>query len=150
MLKWLDVPPAWLLAFAALAYWQAHAWPLGLSLASPVTMLLGGLLVGGGIVLIVLAALEFRRHKTTIVPHQQASTLIETGVFKRSRNPIYLADVLILTGLILRWDAVVSLVLVPILFWVLETRFVIPEEDRLRRHFRADFARYMQKTRRWL
>lgn len=150
MLKWLDIPPVWLLVFAALAYVQARSLSLGLSLASPVTMLLGGLLVGAGVVLILLAALEFRRHKTTIVPHQEASTLIETGVFKRSRNPIYLADVLILTGLILRWDAVLSLVLVPILFWVLETRFVIPEENRLRRHFRADFARYMHKTRRWI
>ena len=149
-MKWLDVPPVWLLAFAVLAYWQAHFFTLGLSLAHPLTMLLGGLLVGGGIVLILLAAMEFRRHKTTIIPHHEASSLIQTGVFKRSRNPIYLADVLILTGLILRWDAILSLPLVPILFWVLETRFVIPEENRLRRHFRADFARYAQKTRRWI
>lgn len=149
-MKWLDVPPMWLLLFAALAYWQAHSFSFGLSLAHPVTMLIGGVLVGAGIVLILLAAMEFRRHKTTIVPHQEASSLIQTGVFKRSRNPIYLADVLILTGLILRWDAILSLPLVPILFWVLETRFVIPEENRLRRHFRADFARYAQKTRRWI
>ncbi len=150
MMKWLDLPPVWLLAFLAIAYWQAQNFTLGLSLAHPVTMLLGGLLVGAGIVLIVLAVMEFRRHKTTIVPHQQASALVQSGIFKRSRNPIYLADLLILTGLALRWDAVLSLALVPVLFWVLETRFVIPEEDRLRRQFRADFARYAQKTRRWL
>jgi len=149
MLKYLDTPPVWLLAFAVLAYWQAEALSYGLSLSHPVTHLLAGLLIGGGLLLILLAALEFRRHKTTIIPHQEASQLIQTGIFKRSRNPIYLADVLILTGLVLRWDAVLSLVLVPILFWVLETRFVIPEEDRLRRKFRADFARYMQNTRRW-
>ncbi|MGA9408882.1 MAG: methyltransferase [Roseobacter sp.] len=149
-MKWLDMPPVWLLAFAALAYFQAEYMTLGLSLAHPMTMLLGGLLVGAGVVLILLAAMEFRRHKTTIVPHQEASVLIQSGVYKRSRNPIYLADVLILAGLALRWDAVLSLALVPVLFWVLETRFVIPEENRLRRHFRADFARYAQKTRRWL
>lgn len=150
MLKYLDTPPVWLLGCAVIAYWQAEAFPMGLSLSHPVTHLLAGLLIGAGILLILLAALEFRRHKTTIIPHQEAEHLIQTGIFKRSRNPIYLADVLILTGLVLRWDAVLSLVLVPILFWVLETRFVIPEEDRLRRKFRADFARYMQKTRRWL
>ena len=43
-----------------------------------------------------------------------------------------------------------SLPLVPVLLWVLENRFVIPEEDRLRRKFRAEFARYCQKTRRWV
>ena len=149
-MKWLDLPPVWLLAFAVIAYWQARLLPMGLSLAHAVTMLVGGLLVGAGIVLILLAAVEFRKHKTTIVPHQKATALIQTGVFSRSRNPIYLADVLILTGLVLRWDAILSLVLVPILFWVLETRFIIPEENRLRRQFRADFARYEQKTRRWV
>jgi protein-S-isoprenylcysteine O-methyltransferase Ste14 len=150
MMKWLDLPPVWLVAFLAIAYWQAQYFTLGLSLAHPLTMLLGGLLVGAGIVLIALAAMEMRRHKTTIIPHQQASALVQSGVFKRSRNPIYLADLLIFAGLALRWDAILSLVLLPILFWVLETRFVIPEEDRLRRQFRADFARYAQKTRRWL
>lgn len=149
-MKWLDMPPIWLALCAALAYAQGHYFSLGLSLAHPVTFLLAGLLVGGGIVLASLAVMEFKRHRTTIIPHQTASQLIQTGVFKRSRNPIYLADVLILAGLVLWWDAVLSLALVPLLFWVLETRFVIPEENRLRRVFRADFARYAQKTRRWM
>ena len=149
-MKWLNMPPVWVIAFAAIAYVQAHYYAFGLSLRHPVTMLLAGLLVGAGIVLMLLAVMEFKRHATTIIPHQTPSQLIQTGVFKRSRNPIYLADLLIFTGLIFWWDAVLSLVLVPILFWILETRFVIPEEDRMRRHFRADFARYAQKTRRWV
>lgn len=149
-MKWFDVPPVWLAGFAAIAYLQAKHASFGLSLAHPLTMLAGGVLVGAGVVLILLAAMEFRKHKTTIIPHQEASALIQSGVFSRSRNPIYLADVLILAGLALRWDAVLSLALVPVLFWVLETRFVVPEENRLRRHFRADFARYTKKTRRWL
>lgn len=149
-MKWLDMPPLWLLAFAVMAYLQAHFFDLGLSLAHPVTLLLSGLLVGGGLVLTGLAVLEFKKHQTTIVPHQVPTELIQTGVFKRSRNPIYLADVLLLLGLILWWDAVLSLVLVPIFFWVLETRFVIPEENRMRREFRAEFARYAEKTRRWV
>ena len=149
-MKWLDLPPLWLVAFSVIAYLQAQYLPLGLSLAHPITLFLAGLLVGGGIVLTALAVMEFQKHKTTIIPHQEATQLIQTGIFKRSRNPIYLADVLILTGLVLYFDAVLSLVLVPILFWVLETRFVIPEENRLRRRFRADFARYAEKTRRWV
>lgn len=149
-MKWIDLPPVWLIGFASLAYIQSRQFAFGLSLAHPATLFLAGLLVGGGIVLTALAALEFRKHRTTIVPHQSPSQLIQSGIFKRSRNPIYLADVMILLGLILWWDAVLSLVLVPIFFWLLETRFVIPEENRLRRQFRADFARYAQKTRRWV
>ena len=76
--------------------------------------------------------------------------MVQSGIYRRSRNPIYLGDVLILAGLILRFDAVLSLVLLPIFVWLLERRFIIPEEDRLRRTFRADFARYERKTRRWI
>ncbi|AGI66934.1 hypothetical protein OAN307_c12340 [Octadecabacter antarcticus 307] len=75
---------------------------------------------------------------------------MQSGVFKRTRNPIYLGDVLILAGFLLRWDAPVALPLILALFWILETRFIVPEEDRLRRKFRQDFHRYTDKTRRGL
>ncbi|WP_298969950.1 isoprenylcysteine carboxylmethyltransferase family protein [uncultured Roseobacter sp.] len=149
-MKWLDLPPVWLVLCLALAWGQAQYYSLGLSLAHPITFLLAGLFVGGGIVITLLAVMEFRRHKTTIIPHETPSALIQSGIFGRSRNPIYLADVLILAGLCLWWDAVLALVLVPLLVWVLEKRFIIPEENRMRREFRADFARYVQKTRRWV
>ena len=99
---------------------------------------------------VMMAAMEFRRHKTSIVPHETPERLIQSGIFRRSRNPIYLGDALILAGLILRWDAVLALPLIPVFVWVIEKRFVIPEEDRMRRKFRMDFARYCEKTRRWL
>ncbi|MDA7963110.1 isoprenylcysteine carboxylmethyltransferase family protein [Ruegeria sp.] len=146
----IDIPPVWLIGFALLAWLQARVLPLGLSLEGAVTDLLSGLLIGGGVVLAVLAIVEFRRHRTTVIPHEVPSAMVQSGIYKRSRNPIYLGDVLILAGLILRFDAVLSLVLVPIFVWVLERRFILPEEDRLRRTFRADFARYERQTRRWI
>ncbi|MDW3222324.1 MAG: isoprenylcysteine carboxylmethyltransferase family protein [Paracoccaceae bacterium] len=149
-MKWLDMPPVWLILFATIAWVQAKAYPLNLSLDHPVTSLLAGLLVGAGIVLTLLAVMEFRRHKTTIIPHETPENLIQSGVFKRTRNPIYLADVLIFAGLCLWWDAILALILVPVLVWVLERRFIIPEENRMRREFRTEFARYAQKTRRWV
>lgn len=149
-MKWLDMPPVWLVGFAVLAWTQAKFYSFNLSLYHPVTMLLAGLLIGAGVVLALLAFMEFRRHKTTVIPHKTPDKLIQSGVFARTRNPIYLADVLILAGLCFWWDAVLALVLLPIFVWVLERRFIIPEENRLRRTFRADFARYAQKTRRWV
>lgn len=122
------------------------AWAIG----GPITELLGGLLVGGGIVLILLAAAEMRKQRTTIIPHMEADRLVSSGIFKRSRNPIYLGDALILAGLALRWEAPIALLLVPLFMFTITQRFIIPEENRLRVKFRADFARYCQKTRRWL
>jgi len=150
MMKWIDIPPVWLLGCIVLAWVQSAYYDLGLSFGGVWADFAGGLLVGGGLVLMALAFAEFRRHRTTIIPHQEAERLIQTGIYRRSRNPIYLGDMLILAGLILRWDAVLSLPLLPVLLWVLETRFVIPEENRLRRKFRAEFGRYCLKTRRWV
>lgn len=150
MLKWIDMPPVWLAGFLALAWLQSSLYGMGLSFGETLADLLGGLLVGGGILLVAMAAMEFRRHKTSIVPHETPERLIQSGIFRRSRNPIYLGDTLILAGLILRWDAVLALLLIPVFVWVIEKRFIIPEEDRMRRKFRMDFARYCEKTRRWL
>ena len=150
MLKWMDMPPVWLAGFLALVWMQAAYFPMGLGFGGGWADLAGGLLVGGGILLIVLAATEFRRHRTTIVPHREAERLIRSGIFTRSRNPIYLGDSLILAGLILRWDAVLALPLVPVFVWIIEKRFILPEEDRLRRKFRMDYAQYCEKTRRWV
>lgn len=146
----IDIPPVWLLGFALLAWAQARFLSLGLSLEGWFADLLSGLLIGAGIVLAVLAIAEFRRFKTTVMPHQTPTSMVQTGIFKRSRNPIYLGDVLILAGLILRFDAVLSVVLIPAFVWVLERRFILPEEDRLRRNFRTDFARYERQTCRWI
>ena len=149
MMKWIDVPPIWLLAALVLA-WQIGT-RSGLTLGAPgLTDFLGGLMVGGGVLLIGLAAVEMRRQQTTIIPHREPSALVRSGIFRRSRNPIYLGDALILTGLILRWDAPLALPLVPVFIWIIERRFILPEEDRLRRTFRADWHRYIEKTRRWL
>lgn len=150
MLKWIDMPPVWLAGFLALAWAQAAYVPMGLRLGGGWVDFAGGLMVGGGVLLIALAAMAFRRHKTTIVPHETPARLITSGIFARTRNPIYLGDALILAGLILRWEAVLALPLIPVFVWVIEKRFIIPEEDRMRRTFRADFARYCDKTRRWL
>lgn len=150
MIKWIDIPPVWLVAAVAIAWVQGTLFPIGLSFGGYWADFAGGILVGGGILLMLLALVEMRKHKTTFVPHRDADVMVSSGIFSRTRNPIYLGDLLVLLGLVLRFDAVLSLALVPILLWVLETRFVIPEENRLRVKFRANFARYCEKTRRWI
>lgn len=150
MLKWIDMPPVWLLGALALAWVQKTHYSLGLGFGPVLADLLGGLLVGGGLILMALAVYEMRRHRTTVIPHLEAERLVTSGIFKRTRNPIYLGDSMILLGLILYWDAVLALPLVPVFVWVIEKRFIVPEEGRLRRKFVAEFARYSQQTRRWL
>jgi len=103
-LGWLDMPPLWLLLFILLARIQASRFP-ALTWKNPATDLLGGLLVGGGLLLLALAVMQFNRARTTIVPHREAEQLITTGIYARSRNPIYLGDAMILAGFCAYWGA---------------------------------------------
>ncbi|WP_323772039.1 isoprenylcysteine carboxylmethyltransferase family protein [Antarctobacter sp.] len=150
MLKWIDMPPVWLTGALLLAWVQKTYFGFGLSFGPVWADLLGGLLVGGGLILMGLAISEMRRHRTTVIPHRNADRLVTSGIFKRTRNPIYLGDSMILAGMILYWGAVLALPLVPIFVWVIERRFIVPEEDRLRRKFRASFAHYEKDVRRWV
>ncbi len=140
----IDLPPVWLALFAGLA--GVQAWLLPLGGAAP---WIGGALVGLGLVIMGTSFVEFRRHRTSVIPHQAPSALITTGIYRVSRNPIYLADVIILAGLCLRWGAWPSLLLVPVFMAVITARFIKPEEARLRAAFGPEFEAWAARTRRW-
>ena len=144
----MDIPPIWLAAAAAIAWLQVTLVPMGLS-PSPLPSGFGTALIGSGCIMIVLAAWELRRHKTTIIPHLQPNALVNTGIFSKTRNPIYLADAIILAGLCLRWGAYPSLVLVPLFGACIQARFIVAEEARLASEFGDRFAEYARLVRRW-
>lgn len=148
-MKWLDLPPIWL-ALMAFLTWHSRG-PLGaFSFGSRAADWIGAALVLIGIVLMVLAILRMRAHRTTPIPHMSPNALVTDGIFAISRNPIYLGDLLILTGLILRWNAPLAIPLVFLFQFILVRRFILPEEARMKEHFGAEFDQYAQKTRRWL
>ena len=109
----------------------------------------GTVLIIGGLFLFTAALLQFRRHRTTVMPRETPVAMIDTGIYRLSRNPIYLADALFLAGAALWWDAA-SLLLVPLFVWIITRRFVLGEESGLRAVFGAAFDRYAAQTRRWL
>ncbi len=143
LMKWIDLPPIWLLVFAVLTWFSKTI------LTLPLPTWLGTGLVIFGIALIVMAVLQMTRKRTTPIPHMQPSALVDDGIFGFSRNPIYLGDAIVLAGLSLRWDAPLGLLLVPVFMWVIQTRFIIAEEARLKDAFGPAFVAYQARTRRW-
>ena len=109
----------------------------------------GTALILCGAILFIAALLQFRRHRTTVMPRETPVAMIDSGIYRLSRNPIYLADAMFLTGAALLWDAA-SLLLVPLFVWIITRRFIIGEESGLRAVFGAAFDRYAAQTRRWL
>lgn len=148
--KLIDIPPMWLLGMCVLAWCQSQFLTFGLSIDSWLAKVFGSVLVAIGVILMLLAVWVMHTHRTTVIPHLNAQHLVSSGIFARSRNPIYLGDVLVLSGLILRWDAVLALALVPVFIGILQNRFIIPEEQRLAQSFPSEFADYCQRVRRWL
>ena len=146
-MKWIDLPPVWLALFAALGWVQAAWAPFGAF--GGFGDWLGAGLVAAGLGLAVAAAVQFRRARTTIIPHEMPTAIVTSGVYRISRNPIYLGDALILAGLGLRWDSVLALVLVPVFVAVITRRFILPEEARLRARFGAEFDAWAARVRRW-
>ena len=130
----------WLLAFPALDF------PL------PGRGAFAALCVAVSLVIGVAALLGFRRARTTVNPlsPEKASALVVSGLYRWTRNPMYLAMLLLLigwAGLIANWAA---LAILP-LFVIYLNRFQIePEERALRARFGEEFDNYCRKVRRWL
>lgn len=147
VLQLLNYPPVWLIGFMALgwALAQVHA-PMGDALVWP-----GRIAIGGGIALMIWAALAFRRARTTIVPHQIPAALVDTGPFRLSRNPIYLADVVVLFGWCMTLGSPLAMIALPAPFALVLTRvFIVPEEQRLTEHLGEPYVAYCRQVRRWL
>nr|WP_249219295.1 isoprenylcysteine carboxylmethyltransferase family protein [Loktanella sp. SALINAS62] len=131
----------------AAAVWASRS----LWTAGPVwSVHLGTALLVAGIALMIVAAMTLIRARTTVIPHREPDALVDHGIYALSRNPIYLADAIILTGLALRWQAPLGLLLVPVFVWWITRHFIIAEEQRLQRGFGAAFAKYCARTRRWV
>lgn len=143
----IDIPPGWL------ALHIGAAWALSLvspGLFGPWGRVLGPGLVVLGALLLTAAVVRMTRSRTTVIPRRNPSALVTDGVFSLSRNPIYLADAIILTGAILWLDAVLALPLLFSFVWLIQTRFIRDEETRLTEAFGPEFDLWAARTRRWL
>ncbi|MEM7523021.1 MAG: isoprenylcysteine carboxylmethyltransferase family protein [Pseudomonadota bacterium] len=145
-MKWLDLPPVWLVGAMAAMWLIAGAapWPeFG-------TAWTGRALIIAALAVMVWTAIWFRRRRTTIIPHMQPDALVTEGPMRYSRNPIYAADVVILIGWGLSLGAALAFILIPAFVWIIEKRFIEAEEARLEAAFGAAFDEYRQRVRRWI
>lgn len=111
-----------------------------------------GVLIGVGVLMEIVAVATFFHARTTVNPMapDRAKTLVAAGLFRFSRNPMYLALLLVLVGWAL-WLGDPLNVLLVAGFVAYITRFQIePEEAALRAKFGADYDAYSQRVRRWL
>lgn len=149
LLKWIDIPPSWLIAALGLSYGLDRLVP-GLGFGLSATRWLGEAMVIAGLGAMAAGAFELVRHHTTFIPRRKPSHFVRQGIFRFSRNPIYLGDALVLAGAILHWDVLPALVLVPGFMALITGRFILGEEAGLRDAFGRAAEAWFAKVRRWL
>ncbi|WP_444666392.1 methyltransferase family protein [Cereibacter changlensis] len=147
-MKVFDLPPLWTLL--CLGSVLALDRMLPLDLFGMAGRVVGAAAVLAGLGLMLAAVMRMRVAATTVIPHRAPSALVTGGVFRWSRNPIYLGDVLVVLGITLWIDAPLGLLMLPVLMAVLTRRFILPEEAKLAAAFGPDFADWCLRTRRWL
>jgi protein-S-isoprenylcysteine O-methyltransferase Ste14 len=123
--------------------------PLRSVIAAPWN-LLGLVPLGLGTALALVGSRAFRRAGTTIKPFQASAALVTSGVFRLSRNPMYLGMVLGLAGVALLLGALTPFLVIPFFALLIQRRFIAVEERMLAQAFGSDYAAYQRLTRRWL
>ena len=123
-----------------------------LSLDFPARTLAAPAFVFVGLVLNILPKLAFQRAGTTVNPVRPnlATSLVTSGIYRYTRNPMYLGHATILFGWVLYLHNVAALVVVPA-FMLYITRFQIqPEERHLSARFPDAYAAFCRQASRWL
>ena len=106
-----------------------------------------------GVSVIFLATRQFKISKTTVNPlkPESASSLVTSGIFSRTRNPMYLGLTSLLISFSIYFSSVFGIIIYLPLFISYITIFqIIPEEDAMNKLFSNDYKSYCLKVRRWI
>ena len=146
------IPPPILMLFAAGLMWALDHWmPLGQWMSAQWNRL-GGLVAAVGIAIAVAAFARFRQIGTTVNPvdPSKASRLVTDGVFRVSRNPMYLGLLLLLIGWAVWLGSISPLVVPPLFVFAITVVQIIPEERALNRNFGEEYVSYRRSVARWI
>ncbi len=127
------------------------SWLLGDPLsAPPVTAGLGWLLVAAFVGWNGWALLTIARHRTALLPGGATTTVINSGPFARSRNPLYVGLLAGSAGVSLIAGSLWALAMLPLEWALLRWGAVLPEERYLAAKFGSAYTNYSTRVRRWL
>lgn len=142
-------PPVMYLGVLSLGLLLEWLWPMRL-LRWPLAVGVGSAILVCGVIGLAAAIRTIWRAQTPIDPYKATTALVTDGLFRFSRNPIYVSDTLIYVGLSLALNAWWALALTPVLVLIMQVGVVAREEGYLERKFGDDYLRYKRQVRRWL
>jgi len=142
------IPPVYLLMTLLLMWLMQQFIPIYQYIHEPVAYA-GIIAVLLGITMAAISAAMFKRAGTGIEPFDEATTLVKTGFYRYSRNPMYLGMFLMLSGVAFLMGSAGAVLPVPIFILIIRNNFVLGEERFLEASFGHQYLEYRSTVRRW-
>jgi len=111
--------------------------------------LAGWFVLAAAVCFAVAGKRQFDLVGTPVRPFSDSTKLVMTGLFRWTRNPMYLAMAIGLMGLFVGLGTLAPLIVVPIFAWLITTHFIVHEERILEQRFGDDYRAYKASVRRW-
>jgi protein-S-isoprenylcysteine O-methyltransferase Ste14 len=143
-------PPVVALAALVVGLAAHFVWPLPLPIAGPLRWGLGVLVVALGLGAMGAAMGGFRRTGQDPKPWASTPEIISTGIYRYTRNPMYLGMGILLAGLGVLLANAWLVLLVPLVWWTIHRTAIRHEEAYLTRKFGTTYTEYQRSVRRWL
>lgn len=151
MLK-LKIPPAVVfILFVGMVYGIGHLMPNAM-IDVPYQEWLAYGIFGIGVIIGLLGVVEFARRSTTVNPHKPENTseLVKSGVYRYSRNPMYVGLFMGLLAIVIFRGSIWAAVVLPLFVWYMNTYQIKPEEVVMKEKFGEEFKNYKKQVNRWI
>ena len=110
----------------------------------------GGAFLLLGAVLIIAGTERFRSVGTNPKPWKSSTSLVTTGIYRVTRNPMYLGMAILYAGLAIFFNSFTAFLLLPVAVLLIHTQVIAREERYLLGKFGADYVAYKKQVARWL
>ncbi|MBO6584971.1 MAG: isoprenylcysteine carboxylmethyltransferase family protein [Gracilimonas sp.] len=148
----LKIPPALLFLLCVVLMWLTDRWLTLEPLVLKTPEWVYGLLISSGGLVVLLGVIEFSKKSTTVNPHkpQDTSAFVKSGIYRLTRNPMYLGMVLILCAAVFKLGNLLTVLFIPCFIWYMNEFQIKSEEEVMEQKFGDEFLDYKKKVRRWV
>ena len=148
----LKIPPVAVALITAICMWLAARAVPGIEVPFPGHDVVTGMMAVSGGFIALLGVVAFSRAGTTVNPMKpgSSSSLVVTGIYSVTRNPMYLGLLLVLLAWAIYLANVLSVLLLPAFVWYMARYQIEPEEKALTALFGPEFTAYAARVRRWI